>query len=481
MKNHKIKKGLFIFLLTVLFVPNIQKHLEIFETKPLSGVFSVTEKPEVVRENWISGRYQMQFDNHFRESVGFKETFVRLFGQVRFSLFHKGRGNTVLGNNNILFDTRYIKASLGDDFIGEELLRDKVRDIAFVKGKMEEEGKNLLIVLAPNKARYFKDEIPSNFDELGETNYDVFIKEFKKQKIDYLDFNEYFIENKENGDFSFFPKYGTHWSLFGASFAADSIINYCNSKYHYNLASLRLDSVEKSFTPRDLDYDLGQNLNLLHDMTDVSYSYPYMSVVKNNKPTKKNLLVIADSFYGAIHRSDYWHDVFNMTGYWHYNASVRFKGRRSRKKTPKELEETFPQTDIAVILLTEINLNRIGFGIIDELKTYYSEGKDLTLEKNITYYLNRIGGDPKWMLSIENKAKNIGVSQDSILLSAAKKWATKKTNKEHLIKSKLANQIQIIKNNEVWLNRIKNKAEKESVSLESMIIRTAKFVLKNKE
>jgi hypothetical protein len=486
MNHQQIKKGVFIIILVGLFLPMLQKELKWIDLEPLQGIHDVTLAPDSFLVNWLSGKSQETYSKYFNDNLGYRPLLVRGYNQYRFSFYNKVVGEAgVIGNDNILYSKRYLTCASGEDFLGKDIIAKKVSDIKFVKEKMEGEGKRLLIVLAPNKARYFSNEVPKRFQAHDSTNYSSFIQEFEKGGIDYIDFNQSFIQKKAEIDYHLIPKYGIHWSVYGAQIASDSIISYCNNRYNFNLPTMLIDSIEESKTPRYSDYDLGMNLNLLSKFDDEIYAYPHVRVVKNKLSKRKKLLVVSDSFFGAMYRTDFSKKVFDMTGWWYYNKKIKSKGGLEKNRAPEDINEALPKTDLVIILVTEWNLYRLGFGFIEELKSKYNGGKGLSqYDLNVIYYLERIRKDKGWMKGLEVKAKKLNISIDSCLAKSAKKWALKKSKDEGVYnvnaKKELNNQIRIIKNNDKWLESVKEKALKKGVSVDSMLCRTAKYVLNKK-
>jgi predicted DNA-binding protein (MmcQ/YjbR family) len=122
---------------------------------------------------------------------------------------------------------------------------------------------------------------------------------------------------------------------------------------------------------------------------------------------------------------------------------------------------------------------------VKESKAETAKKKEIKKEvvKDYDYYLKRIGEDEKWMASLKVKAEESGMTVEESLIKSAKHMAKQNGFEVIIDKSqeKLDKQIQVIKNNKEWLESTKNKAEERNISLDSMLIRTAKYVISERE
>jgi hypothetical protein len=433
-----VKKGLFFLILGLLFIPLLQFFYPFLEENKLNGSFNITEKPSLdsLSYDWFNSRHQETYDDYFNDHIGFRPFFIKTYNQFRFSCYNTVSSTAAIkGKGGVLYDARYITTTLGHDFMGGDIIKEKVKDIKFVKEQLELEGKRLLIVIAPNKGRYNADEIPDYFKKIDTTNYEVYLTHFDNQDIDYIDFNDWFLKKKKNSDYNLIPKYGTHWSIYGSMLSADSIIKFCNSNYNYKLPTYNIDSLViketsnyamKNGIKYYLDYDLGDNLNLWWKLKGERYVYPHTHIIKDADSKKKNLLVISDSFFEPMYYSDFSTEIFSMSGYWYYNKKV--VEIPERNKQPEDLKATLPNTDLVIIMLTEWNMYRLGFGVIEELKAYYS-GEE-TMSPDVIHYIERIRADKKWYNDIKKSAKERGISDYEMLVRSAKWMVREKAKKK---------------------------------------------------
>ena len=102
--------------------------------------------------------------------------------------------------------------------------------------------------------------------------------------------------------------------------------------------------------------------------------------------------------------------------------------------------------------------------------------------KDYAYFLERISTDPDWMLEIEKRAVELDITVEKALRKNANYMAIQNGHKAVEIKdSELELQIRTIKNNKEWFDNVKNEAEKRGLSLDSMLVRAAKYTIDNRK
>ena len=106
---------------------------------------------------------------------------------------------------------------------------------------------------------------------------------------------------------------------------------------------------------------------------------------------------------------------FELSGYWYYNK----KNIDSKIKLEDvELQQSINQTDLVVLMQTEWNLYRLGFGFVEEYISLIDGGKNDYNHEQLME-IKRIRSNKEWLLKIEEQAKKRGVSIDLMLKKAA--------------------------------------------------------------
>jgi hypothetical protein len=350
-------------------------------TKPLSmvdlsGAIVNAEDTVFSIEGWLSGKFQNKKEKYLNEKFGFRTFGVRLNNEIAFDLFEKTKAMGVeVGREKYLYEKEYIKAYLGKDYLGEDKINEQLQKLKFVQDTLQKMGKSMILIFAPGKASFYPEYFPEKYDTVkrGKTNYEVFTKRSNDLGIKFIDFNKYFIENKGKSQHRLYPKFGIHWSLYGACIAGDSLIKYIERDSKIDIPEWYWNEV-KVEKARDMDYDLGGGLNLLIQFQRDQMGYPVTLIRTNEKKAKPGLLVVGDSFYFALLQQKF-SQCFSNQQFWYYNEEVQWEDNKEprRKTAAMDLNKEIKNHDIFIIICTERNLSKLGWGYIDRMYNHFAK------------------------------------------------------------------------------------------------------------
>jgi hypothetical protein len=71
-KAYRIKQYLFIAIFVVISLPLLQFWIPFKYEDPLKGAIEFAQKPEFERKNWLSGRFQEEYEKWFNQKFGFR-------------------------------------------------------------------------------------------------------------------------------------------------------------------------------------------------------------------------------------------------------------------------------------------------------------------------------------------------------------------------------------------------------------------------
>ena len=368
MKNRKNRTPviLLIVLLSLFTLHFTQYQFNWIKLKPLNGYFINTEKNKFSWKGWFSGSYQEAEDKYLNENFGFRNFFIRLNHQWRFSLFNKAKTQWVtVGKENYLYEKNYIKAYYGTDFIGEDSIARRMDKFKHLQDTLSRLDKQIFIVLAPGKGSYYPEYIPDRFhQERGATNIDVYRKYIEKWDINCIDFHRYFIDNKEISPYPLYPQYGIHWSYYGMCLAADSMVRYIEKINDIQMPHIYWDDITMS-QPKKNDNDISASMNLLFSPRTFDMAYPKIQFEPDSGKTKPSLVVISDSFYWGIYGME-WGNLFTDNHFWYYNKEIYPKPSDDPFTTEDiNLQDEILKYDVIIILATDANLPNFGWGFIE--------------------------------------------------------------------------------------------------------------------
>jgi hypothetical protein len=146
---------------------------------------------------------------------------------------------------------------------------------------------------------------------------------------------------------------------------ADSLIKQVSALSQKPLPTLKLIRIEQDNTPRDRDDDIELGMNLLRNLPDFKMAYPKFEIKALPKGKKApKVLVIGDSFYYGMYNWGMMQHVFEGGEFWYYNHERLVPGKETTFiEDFSDYAAEVQQFDVVILLLTEANLTRFGFGM----------------------------------------------------------------------------------------------------------------------
>jgi len=337
----------------------------------LQGSYTIYEKPSFSWKNWTEGVFQLQFDQYYNQQFRYQAFFVQLNNQFFFSCFQESKANgTVVGKDDYLYESKYIKSYLGNDFIGKAQLNKTVEKIKALQDYLKQNNTDLILVLAPNKARFYSEYIPTPFDsEVPRESNLVYLREnLVYSGIHYIDFDRWLISLKTKNE-TLFTKYGTHWSECSAVLATDSLFRYVTQLKQRPPFSIVIDSLEQTNQARGTDRDIGDGLNLLWELPQTNYWYPHYHLKGDSSLKDLSVLSVGDSFYWSIFYLMDKEALVKKNDFWYYNKEVYPES--FTKKTPvitKHVASALKRYDVVILIVSEPQLHNILFDLDKAMK-----------------------------------------------------------------------------------------------------------------
>lgn len=379
-----MKKNIFKYLclfawLFLIFIPFLKQHTNIlpreFVADDLRGYFPPVDSAHFSLQNWMDGKYQNQQEEFLKRDLKIRPYAIRVNNQLHYNVLGEIRRTIVEGKDGYLFESNYIHAMQGLDFLGTKKIEKQVKKLKAVADYLEKENDvEIIVAIALDKARFLKEKLPEQYDleNVDSTNYETYLDFLVKNKIHVLDFNQYFLDQKENTEHAFATKHGVHWSLFGGLLAADSIQSYIGKLKGKEDEINRLDKSEitKTTKVRKEDDDIGKSINLYYPLESDTFSYFEHYLFENKKPYKPNVALVGDSFCWTIWGQDiphhYWGDSSLFLYYYHEIYDPKWTPLNGTKLKQEQKLPFVKRQDVIVLLYTPMNMNDLGSGFIDE-------------------------------------------------------------------------------------------------------------------
>ena len=433
MKSNKLHTFLFALVIAALFLPMLQMVKPLVEVGPLFGSIVPTAKDSLTLEAWFDGTYQENRNKYINEQFGFRNTAVRLHNQIAFSLFGKAKANgVIIGKEDYLYEIKYINAFRGAEEINQSELDSNLFMLKAIQSKLKEKGVELIVVMNPGKASFYSEFIPDEFPIVSNRSYySEYQIGLESQGIQHIDFGKWFREMKGKTPAPLFPKTGIHWSQYGATLAADSLVNYCMKRFGRDMNEFAWDKINLplSTTMESVDDDIGLGMNLYLPIDVLPMAYPRVSVKVKvdsaNKGIQPKVAVISDSYFFNLMQLPWAPNIFESLNFYFYNKQLhkRPEGTMTNSDPLSQMKE-IEKSNVVFVMATECNMDKLGWGFISSAYKYFVLGEKFdSFEFRVQKFKNNILSDEAWVKAIAEKAKQNKVPLDTMIMRDARYMA----------------------------------------------------------
>jgi hypothetical protein len=380
-----IKKILLGLLLLLLALPAVQAKWHLVAVLPLQGYDQTTTgHPTFSWRRLWAATYQEELESYLTDRLGFREWAIRVRNQVDYSLFGVLHAVDIIrGQHGVLFQQSPLGSYLGQEYLGDEGIRHYTHRLRDVQDSLAYHGVQFLFVLAPGKAGFQPEDLPAKVQATpaGPTNYASLARALPAAGVHVLDASALFKQWKPRAAHPLFPRGGIHWSGYGVTLVADTLFRAVEALTHTDLPDfMARPGVVTTDSLRYTDSDIANALNLVWPHRPYPMAYP---IVTFKPPTaqqrRPNALLIGDSFTQSFYgfypylpqlldgRSRFW--SYNEYTFWPDNT-----GSETHKVHDLDLRQQVESRQIVIILATEQNLHKRGFGFVDEVYRLYHPG-----------------------------------------------------------------------------------------------------------
>ena len=432
----KFKKIWFLLLLVVLFLPMLQTLFHFVDEKPLDGAYVPAKKPVVNLNTLFHETAQDSLMNWCTEQTGFRKSMIRVNNQLVYSAFGKiPVTHLVKGNDNSnFFDKSYINSYIGETYLGEEKIDYITQQLKVIQDMLDAKGVTMLPVFVVGKASYFPELIPEDYmAKRHETNnYEEYLKAFEEQGIEMIDFNRWFCERKSTEAHPLYCNLSSHWTVYGATMAMDSLVRYMESKTHQTQAHVTITEFDSTYL-MEQDDELYRMMNLIFPMEHNTIDQPKFSFSQGYKP---RVLAISDSYWWAIYAWDValHQNLFSDGGFWFYNKTVYPKQDPIQTVDALNYKQEIEKQEFVLLVCTEATNHLWPYGFIERyLSAYdnvfcykqpeqYDAADSIYLayrNERIEKIIQHIKETPEWFEGVERLAEEKGITLEKSLWDAA--------------------------------------------------------------
>lgn len=343
--------------------------------KKLNGVFDYLVPKELSLKNWMDGSFQENRNNYTEENIAFRNWLVKIKNQLHFNLFKESGNKTVIiGKDNVLFEKRYLDSYIGKDYIGEESIEKRIKQLEIAQRKLQSMGKQMLVVFAPSKPHLMPDYIPDEFKPKPDvkTNYKSFKAAISKRNVNYIDVNSWMLKLADTCRFALVPQNGAHWSNYFAAISGDSIIHKMESLAQKPMRHYSINKYDISEVAGTSEDDLLFIMNLLVPLPNKSLAQPQLNFLGDSTSFKPNVIAIADSYYWNLIFMNIPIEIFDYDSqYWYYNKKVFTLKVADYDISKIDFQASINRADVILIMATEPNLAEFPYEFEKQINSVY--------------------------------------------------------------------------------------------------------------
>lgn len=358
--------------------PALQSIFGFATTSKLDGYYEERKDPNFTMGSWVSSEYQQQKEAYLNHNFGFREDFVRIHNEWRYTLYKQFASPKIYeGKDRYLFEVTNINYTSEISKKTKAEFRSNVTKLKQVANYLDSAFScKVLLVACPGKEYYLKEYLPTDIAYLGEVPeyMPLLAKLADSIGINYLDFNTYFVNNKEALSFPLYSKTGIHWTKSGSYYAMDSVVKFMETISGKDLANLnyKAPTYKKGYvwTP---DMDIYNSLNLIRPWDELKL--PYTELEEPVGGYKPKVIIIADSYFRAPAWAGIPKKYFSQSSEFCYYYQEFFDV--DNKNIDKgNLRDKLKNTDFVLILCSVENLKWFTFDFLGEAYKEFIEPKN---------------------------------------------------------------------------------------------------------
>ena len=406
----KFKRIWFLVLLAVLCLPMMQTCFHLVDEGPLDGVAQNAKKPVVNRQTLYQETAQDSLMKWCTEQTGFRNTMIRVNNQLLFSVYGKVPNTGIVRGKDRYnyFGTRYVLSYTGQSFLGEDEIQKRTRRLKVAQDILLTKGVTVVPVFALGKASFYPELIPDRYlaKSRGTNNYNEFLKAFAEQGVGVIDFNRYFCDQKGTETYPYYSNLSTHWTVYAATLAMDSLVHYMESKTQKTHAHAVIERYDTTWLlPQD--DEMSRNMNLIFPLEHQTLYQPEFSFTEGYKP---KVVAISDSYWWTVFADKVFlpQTLFTNTGFWYYNNTIHYD-KLHHSVSEIDMADELRSSDFVVLLYSATTQYRMNDNFSQQaLEAFGVEEVALDsmdfVEREIQRAIRNLLASPNSMKSIREKA-----------------------------------------------------------------------------
>ena len=342
----------------------------------LHGYTDTVERAEFTWKNLCSGEFQEKYANWIDTNVKPRGVMIHLYNTLRYNLFNQA--SRPIANNGDIISPTYLleKFCIGTDY-DYSIPENKnemdmfIEELKAIQQKLYQHGKRLFVYIAPSKADWDYESIPSKYVNMkGKDSirmYDCFKTAISKTDIVYMDCDELYSVL----EYPAFYSTGIHWSRTFEQKASAEIIEKLSELTGNKYRKILLGDVQEDTLPFWRDSDVFDLANIWNRRNETYYEYT--EVREQSDFNKLRILLYGDSFGEGLCKDVLDRYSFEDIFYINYNNYVRTR-YEEKKKINKDWNNMdfayyLDRSDVVVIEMTKPNIGQYSCGFTTALNS----------------------------------------------------------------------------------------------------------------
>lgn len=424
MKKNGLYIALFALLMVLLFMPLVQQLWHPFVINKLDGAAEEVVMPELNLEGYQSQTYQAQLEKYASQHFGFHEPVIRLYNQYLWNYRKTYAQDVTIGKDKWLYGKMSVRdhyRQLSYDYADSNVVlvakfeKDLDR-LKKVQKMLDERGTKLFVLICPSKDIVYPEHLPENShftmgDGLRAIEY--YPKAFSENGINYLDMCDLFLKMKDTVSYPLFPKTGMHWSNIACVHAADTLIRYMEHLTGKNMPNLQFGTMYQhdSYAP---DNDLEKSMNLLWKIKPSNNWYVPVNLIPDTTAQKLNLITMGDSFFWNLCYTLPMDNIFNTYRYWYYFNSIFYDPDHTNVSQIDLLEE-LDRADVVMISLSATQLYEINHNFLSQALFKLSVTDPSVINDILEDIKQNMRNNEPWMEGLKEKAVQQGKTLEQVM------------------------------------------------------------------
>lgn len=220
--------------------------------------------------------YAEEYEEYFNDSIPFRNNLVTLNTAIDYFVFNRSTSTRVtVGKDNWLFyvyteDGDPIGCYQGTNLFSNEELEAMAQNCLEVQAYLNEQGKEFIIFVAPNKERIYYDKMPKQYGLPADTYQALQVVEYLRNNTDIRVVYPYdeLMQAKESLEQNIYYKTDTHWNWIGGYVGTTALMR----ELGIEMPGIEGDEVTIT-TSGDIAGDLAGMLNLKKQLAYIDHEY----------------------------------------------------------------------------------------------------------------------------------------------------------------------------------------------------------------